>query len=80
MARPECLLSVSLGYLEAESSLEGMMMACLWASITRPKAHYRQYYYEAIDLIITCIHDRFNQPGYRFLGSSHDESLQARAA
>lgn len=30
-----------------------------------PKAFYRQIYYEAVDLMINCIEDRFNQPGYR---------------
>ncbi len=28
-----------------------------------PKAHYRQIYYEAIDLIVNCIENRFDQPG-----------------
>ena len=27
--------------------------------------HYRVFYFEALDLIIYCIDDRFNQPGYR---------------
>ena len=26
--------------------------------------HYRQNYFEAIDLAVTSIEDRFNQPGY----------------
>ena len=30
-----------------------------------PKEYYKQYYFEAIDLIINCIQDRFDQPGYR---------------
>lgn len=34
-----------------------------------PKEHYRQYYFEAIDLIINCIKDRFDQPGYRIYSS-----------
>ena len=29
-----------------------------------PKSLYRQKYYEAIDLIVACIEDRFNQPGF----------------
>lgn len=29
-----------------------------------PKSLYRQKYYEAIDLIVACIEDRFNQPSY----------------
>ena len=28
-------------------------------------SHYRVFYFEALDLIIQCIDDRFNQPGYR---------------
>ena len=27
--------------------------------------HFRRIYFEALDLIISCIRDRFNQPGYR---------------
>jgi len=27
--------------------------------------HYRAFYFEALDLIIQCIDDCFNQPGYR---------------
>ena len=34
-----------------------------------PKAHYRQYYFEAIDLIVNCIQDQFDQPGYRIYNS-----------
>ena len=34
-----------------------------------PKAHYRQCYFKAIDLIINSIQDRFNQPGYRMYNS-----------
>lgn len=30
-----------------------------------PKAHFKRCYFEAIDLIINCIQDRFDQPGYR---------------
>ena len=29
--------------------------------------HFRQIYYEVLDLIISCITDRFDQPGYRIL-------------
>ena len=35
-----------------------------------PKAYYKQFYFEAIDLIINCIQDRFDQPGYKFLGDT----------
>ena len=27
--------------------------------------HYRVQYFEALDILIACIKDRFNQPGYR---------------
>lgn len=30
-----------------------------------PEDYYRQVYYQALDLIINCIEDRFDQPGYR---------------
>ena len=30
-----------------------------------PKSHYRQIYYEAVDLIVQSITERFNQPGYK---------------
>lgn len=30
-----------------------------------PKSHYRQVYYEALDLLVQAIDDRFNQSGYR---------------
>ena len=31
---------------------------------TDPKALYCLYYFEAIDLVVNCIKDRFEQPGY----------------
>ena len=30
-----------------------------------PKAYFRQSYYEAIDLVVGCIENYFDQPGYR---------------
>ena len=30
-----------------------------------PKAHFRQLYYEALDSTISCLKDRFDQPGYK---------------
>ena len=30
-----------------------------------PKAHFRQHYFEALDLAVNCIKDRFDQPGYK---------------
>ena len=42
-----------------------------------PKAFYKQSYYEALDLIVSCIEDRFKQPGYRIYSSL--ESLLSKA-
>ena len=39
------------------------MMACQLHDST--KEHYKQIYYEALDHIISCVEDRFDQPGYR---------------
>ena len=30
-----------------------------------PYLHYRQQYFEALDLILACMKDRFDQTGYR---------------
>ena len=30
---------------------------------------YKQKYYEAIDLIVSCIEERFDQPGYKIYNS-----------
>ena len=43
-----------------------------------PEDHYRKIYFEEIDLIVNCITDRFNQPG--FLIYQHVESLLLKAA
>ena len=32
---------------------------------TSPQEYYRRLYFEAIDLIMACIRNRFDQPGYR---------------
>ena len=32
---------------------------------TTPEQHYRAIYFETFDLIIACIRDRFDQPGYK---------------
>ena len=42
-----------------------------------PKSYYRQQYFEALDLIVSCIDDRFDQPGYRIYRSL--ETLLAKA-
>ena len=39
--------------------------------------HFRQIYYEALDLIISCITDRFDQPGYRIYHKVQDLILKA---
>ena len=39
--------------------------------------HFRQIYYEALDLIISCITDRFDQPGYRIYNKLQDLILKA---
>jgi hypothetical protein len=41
------------------------------------KEYYRQHYYEAIDMIITCITDRFDQPGYRVYSEVEQLLLKA---
>jgi len=33
--------------------------------LTDVKSYYRQQYFEAIDLVVNSIKDRFDQPGYR---------------
>lgn len=43
-----------------------------------PEDHYRKIYFEAIDLIVNCITDRFNQPG--FFIYQYVESLLLKAA
>ena len=42
-----------------------------------PKQYYQQYYFEAIDLIVNCIQDRFDQPGYKVYSTL--ESLLMKA-
>jgi len=42
------------------------------------KAYFRQQYFEAIDLIVNCIQDRFQQPGYMLY--SHLEQLLLKAS
>ena len=41
------------------------------------KQYYRQQYYEALDLIISCIKDRFDQIGYRIYCNLQDLLLKA---
>ena len=42
-----------------------------------PEAFYKQIYFEALDLIVNCIEDRFNQPGFRIY--QRIESLLVKA-
>ncbi len=42
-----------------------------------PKEYYRQHYYEAIDMIVTCIVNRFDQPGYRVYSEVEQLLLKA---
>ena len=42
--------------------------------------HYRRVYYEAIDLITTCINNRFDQPGYKIYCNIQDLLLKAANA
>ena len=45
-----------------------------------PVDHYRQIYYEAIDLITTCINNRFDQPGYKIYRNIEDLLLKTANA
>ena len=45
-----------------------------------PVDHYRRVYYEAIDLITTCINNRFDQPGYKIYCNIQDLLLKAANA
>ena len=42
-----------------------------------PKGHYRQIFYEAVDLNVHAIDDRFDQPGYRTYRCLEDLVLKA---
>ena len=42
-----------------------------------PEDHYRRIYFQAIDLIIACINDRFNQTGYQTYRNVQDLLLKA---
>ena len=42
-----------------------------------PVDHYGWVYYEAIDLITTCINNRFDQPGYKIYCNIQDLLLKA---
>ena len=44
---------------------------------TTPVDHYRRIYYEVIDLITTCINNRFDQPGYRIYCNIQNLLLKA---
>ena len=42
-----------------------------------PKTHFRQHFYEAIDLIVSCIEERFDQPGYKIYHQLEDLLVKA---
>lgn len=42
-----------------------------------PKEYYRQHYFQAVDMIVICITDRFNQPGYRVYSEVEQLLLKA---
>ena len=42
-----------------------------------PEEHYRRQYFECLDLVVTCIRTRFDQPGYRTLRTLEDLLLKA---
>ena len=42
-----------------------------------PKAYFRQCCYEALDLIICCIQNRFDQPGYKIYHSLETQLMKA---
>ena len=42
-----------------------------------PKDFYRQQYFECLDMCISCIKDRFNQPGYAALKNLEDLLIKA---
>ena len=42
-----------------------------------PKEYFRQHYFECLDTIVSCIRDRFDQPGYAVLKNLEDLLLKA---
>ena len=42
-----------------------------------PKEYFRQHYFECLDTVVSCIRDRFNQPGYKVLKNLEDLLLKA---
>ena len=43
---------------------------------TSAKDLYRQQYFEALDLVVSCVKDRFNQPGYQVYRHLEDVLLK----
>ncbi len=41
------------------------------------KEYFRQNFFECLDTIVSCIRDRFDQPGYRVLKNLEDLILKA---
>ena len=46
-------------------------------STATPEDYYRQLYFEAFDLIISCVTSRFNQQGFRVYRNVQDQLLKA---
>ena len=44
---------------------------------SEPEDHYRRIYYEALDLIIESINERFDQPGYALYSNLEQLLLKA---
>ena len=57
---------MSLSCLDKESYLAGWYddSSSSGNFPSTPKAHFKQAYFEAIDLITNCVQERFDQPGY----------------
>ena len=47
------------------------------SAFTSVEGHFRRIYYEALDLLITCIKSRFDQPGYRIYRNLQELLLSA---
>ena len=48
-----------------------------WECVVSPKDHYRQIYYEGLDLIVNCIRNHFDQPGYKVYPNLQELLLKA---
>ena len=48
-----------------------------WEFAVSPEAHYRLIYYEGLDLIVNCIRNHFDQPGYKVYRNLQELLLKA---